>query len=294
MFARISALATLAALAGSASALQILVPGGDSLWWGKSMHLSILERTSAERDAILVANSMNMIAWTCHDNPYNNFTIVFALSLSLMRYLLTPLSLLRMANNNTALLTAPQPIVSVESNYDCSKSIAANQATQLPGTGYYLQFANALNSTDVCTCYSLKRSKLTAPPFPRFGPRLSRSRSRPPARHTLMRPQPQLVRPLAAPLLPRARAQVRVRLELLLPAALPVPLAARVRHRHPRPSRARPHSGSLHSQPVPLLFLRSLRLRDVPDLFGAYTILSYRLPIHLAFRGISCSPQSGL
>jgi hypothetical protein len=41
------------------------------------------------------------------------------------------------------------PIVAIEMNYDCSKQIDANQATQTPGTGYTLQFANPLNSTDV-------------------------------------------------------------------------------------------------------------------------------------------------
>ena len=40
-------------------------------------------------------------------------------------------------------------IISIENNFDCSKTITADQQAAPAGTGYLIQFVNTLNSTDV-------------------------------------------------------------------------------------------------------------------------------------------------
>jgi hypothetical protein len=40
-------------------------------------------------------------------------------------------------------------IISIENNYDCSKTITEQQVTQPAATGYTIQFANILNGTDI-------------------------------------------------------------------------------------------------------------------------------------------------
>ncbi|CDO75760.1 hypothetical protein BN946_scf184921.g36 [Trametes cinnabarina] len=104
--------AFLAALAGStvAQKLEILSPGGPDLWW--------------------VAQSDNVISWTCQTSPYTNFTVLIA-------------------NSNPAILVSPLAIIPQEPNYDCSKLITKDQINQGPGTGYTIQFANPFNETDI-------------------------------------------------------------------------------------------------------------------------------------------------
>ncbi|KAG2140691.1 hypothetical protein DEU56DRAFT_289970 [Suillus clintonianus] len=77
-----------------------------------------------------VASSLNTISWTCSTSPYQNFTIL-------------------LANSNTAVLPAPLAIIAVQYNYDCSKTITQQQSAQPAGTGYTVQFASTLNSTDI-------------------------------------------------------------------------------------------------------------------------------------------------
>ncbi|KAI5994907.1 hypothetical protein F5J12DRAFT_856539 [Pisolithus orientalis] len=99
-----------AALVGAASAqLTITNPSSDS-WW--------------------VAQSSNTLAWTCNTSPYSNFTIL-------------------LANSNPSVLVQPIAIIAIQENYDCSKTITQQQSTQPAATGYTVQFANPLNSTDV-------------------------------------------------------------------------------------------------------------------------------------------------
>jgi len=111
IFSRLTLAASVAALFGAATAdLQVIVPGGPSLWW--------------------IAKSQNNIVWTCQGSPYQNFTVLIA-------------------NQNPQVLTAPIAIIAVEDNFDCSKTITPDQANQPVGTGYIVQLANTLNSTDV-------------------------------------------------------------------------------------------------------------------------------------------------
>ncbi|GJE86621.1 hypothetical protein PsYK624_027010 [Phanerochaete sordida] len=109
---RLAVSATLAALASTAAAdLTILAPGGPNLWW--------------------VANSINTIAWTCHENTeFLNFTVL-------------------VGNTNQAVLVQPQPIIAIENNFDCSKSITTQQEIFAAGDGYFIQLANPLNNTQV-------------------------------------------------------------------------------------------------------------------------------------------------
>ncbi|EPQ53529.1 hypothetical protein GLOTRDRAFT_17384, partial [Gloeophyllum trabeum ATCC 11539] len=104
-------LAAAAALFGVANAdLSILAPGGPNLWW--------------------VASSTNTLLWTCKDSQYQNFTIL-------------------VANSNPSILSAPQAIIAVQNNYDCSKTITDSQSGYPPATGYTVQLANPLNSTEI-------------------------------------------------------------------------------------------------------------------------------------------------
>ncbi|KAI0702018.1 hypothetical protein C8T65DRAFT_579375 [Cerioporus squamosus] len=103
--------ATLVALAsGAAAQLEVIAPGGPNLWW--------------------VAESDNVVTWTCKTSPYTNFTV-------------------SIANTNVNVLTAPQPFISQQNNFDCSKLITKDQVNMPPGTGYTIQLANPFNLTDV-------------------------------------------------------------------------------------------------------------------------------------------------
>ncbi|EKM56617.1 uncharacterized protein PHACADRAFT_253827 [Phanerochaete carnosa HHB-10118-sp] len=109
---RLALSATLAALVSTAAAdLQIISPGGPNLWW--------------------VAGSINTIAWNCQQNTeFLNFTV-------------------SVGNSNPAVLNQPQAIIAVENNFDCSKTITPDQESFAAGDGYFIQFGNTLNSTDV-------------------------------------------------------------------------------------------------------------------------------------------------
>ncbi|KAH7924942.1 hypothetical protein BV22DRAFT_1034639 [Leucogyrophana mollusca] len=112
MFSRIALVSTVAAFVGAASAQLTITTPSANLWW--------------------VGQSLNTLAWTCSSSPYQNFTVL-------------------LANSNPAVLSAPIAIIAVQYNYDCSETITQQQASQAPGTGYTIQLANTLNSTDVYT-----------------------------------------------------------------------------------------------------------------------------------------------
>ncbi|KAI0371230.1 hypothetical protein BV20DRAFT_965389 [Pilatotrama ljubarskyi] len=103
--------ATLAALVGSTVAqLQIISPGGPDLWW--------------------VAQSDNVLSWTCKTSPYTNFTVLIA-------------------NSNPAVLTSPQALIAQQNNFDCSKLVTKDQFSQSAATGYTIQLADPFNSTHI-------------------------------------------------------------------------------------------------------------------------------------------------
>ncbi|KAI0042610.1 hypothetical protein FA95DRAFT_1474017, partial [Auriscalpium vulgare] len=102
----------LSALVGSALAdFQVLSPGGPNLWW--------------------VAQSENVIAWSCHDNPP---ATTFQLLL---------------ANGNQSILVAPMAIVANIQNADCSHTITQQQTNLTPATNYTLIIADAVDQTKV-------------------------------------------------------------------------------------------------------------------------------------------------
>ncbi|KZP03641.1 hypothetical protein FIBSPDRAFT_879272 [Athelia psychrophila] len=107
---RFTLAATFALLGAASAQLSLVVPGGDSLWW--------------------VAESANNIVWTCDTSPYGNFTVLIA-------------------NSNVALLPSPIAVISIENNYDCSKTLTQEQVNQPVGTGYTVQLANIFNETDI-------------------------------------------------------------------------------------------------------------------------------------------------
>ncbi|KAI0065234.1 hypothetical protein BV25DRAFT_1913851 [Artomyces pyxidatus] len=109
---RLTSFAALSALVSSAVAsFQVLSPGGPNLWW--------------------VAQSENVIAWSCHDNPP---ATVFQLLL---------------ANGNPDILVNPMAIVANIQNADCSHTITQQQTNLVPATNYTLIISDALDQTHV-------------------------------------------------------------------------------------------------------------------------------------------------
>ncbi|KAG1811822.1 uncharacterized protein BJ212DRAFT_1373366 [Suillus subaureus] len=101
---------TCAALLSVVSAQLTITSPGTNDWW--------------------VASSANTLSWTCSTSPYQNFTIL-------------------LTNSDASILDAPLAIIAVQQNYDCSETITQQQSAQPAGTGYVVQFASTLNSTDV-------------------------------------------------------------------------------------------------------------------------------------------------
>jgi len=118
MFSRLAlALAVIATLFTVACAqVQILSPGGSNEWW--------------------IANSTNLLTWNCNQNTdpnQQNFTVL-------------------VQNPTNPQLPSALAIIAIQENFDCSLLVLASQMGALPvGTGYVVEFANPLNSTDVYT-----------------------------------------------------------------------------------------------------------------------------------------------
>ncbi|KAI0088748.1 hypothetical protein BDY19DRAFT_945644 [Irpex rosettiformis] len=93
----------------SSSGLTIYSPGGSDLWW--------------------VASSINVVSWTCQTSPFASFSVVLA--------------------NQDPTKWPALTIISIENNFDCSKTITAEQQAAPAGTGYLVQFVSINNSTDV-------------------------------------------------------------------------------------------------------------------------------------------------
>ncbi|OAX31635.1 hypothetical protein K503DRAFT_777414 [Rhizopogon vinicolor AM-OR11-026] len=108
MFHRL-ALASVAFLGVVSAQLTITSPSADD-WW--------------------VAQSLNILAWTCNTSPYQNFTIL-------------------LTNSNLSILPAPLALIAVQENFDCSATITQQQSAQPAGTGYVVQLSSTINATDV-------------------------------------------------------------------------------------------------------------------------------------------------
>ncbi|KAG7452928.1 uncharacterized protein BT62DRAFT_915290 [Guyanagaster necrorhizus] len=119
--------ATASALFGAVFAdLQVTAPSSD-IWW--------------------VAQSTNVIAWTCNDSPYSEFTILIT-------------------NSDSSILTSALAIVAIEQNYDCSKILTPEQVNMPAATGYTLQLANPLNSSQVYAASDLFEIKALGSAYP--------------------------------------------------------------------------------------------------------------------------------
>ncbi|SJL04478.1 uncharacterized protein ARMOST_07845 [Armillaria ostoyae] len=103
-------LATASALFGAVFADLTVTSPSAGIWW--------------------VAQSTNVIAWSCNDSPYSEFTILIT-------------------NPDTSVLVSALAIVAIEQNYDCSKVLTQQQVSMPAATGYVLQLANPLNSSQV-------------------------------------------------------------------------------------------------------------------------------------------------
>jgi len=112
---RFASFAVISTLVSSAAAqFQILAPGGTNLWW--------------------VAQSENIIAWTCHTDVPASTNNAYQLLLN---------------NTNPTILTSAEAIVANVNNADCSHTITTQQADLTPATGYTLIFADPINQTKI-------------------------------------------------------------------------------------------------------------------------------------------------
>ncbi|KAF9525450.1 hypothetical protein CPB83DRAFT_818627 [Crepidotus variabilis] len=95
--------------ATNTGAPKILRPNGD-VWW--------------------VAKSQNEIVWDCKDTSRSVFTVL-------------------VGNTDVKVQTAPIAIIAEQQNYQCSLTVTQDKANQAAGTGWFVQFANPINNTDV-------------------------------------------------------------------------------------------------------------------------------------------------
>jgi len=110
MISRLAIASTAAALFGVALAdLQITNPASN-LWW--------------------VAKSQNVLTWSCKDSSFSSFTVLIG-------------------NKDQNVLTAPIAIIGIQNNFDCSKIITQDVASQPAGVGYTILLANPVNISQV-------------------------------------------------------------------------------------------------------------------------------------------------
>jgi len=89
-----------------------------------------LEVTSPSSSIWWVAKSQNVLAWTCQNTTYPQFTVL-------------------VNNTDPTILTSPLAIIAQQDNFDCSIIITQDQANQPAGTGWTILLANPLNISDV-------------------------------------------------------------------------------------------------------------------------------------------------
>jgi hypothetical protein len=105
----VAALSTLLCASLAAAQLTITNPSA-STWW--------------------VAQSQNVLAWTCKTSPQTEFTILIT-------------------NQDKTKYPSPLAFIAIQQNFDCSIVITQDQANQPAGQGWQILFANPLNNTDV-------------------------------------------------------------------------------------------------------------------------------------------------
>ncbi|KIK02726.1 hypothetical protein K443DRAFT_656635 [Laccaria amethystina LaAM-08-1] len=98
-----------------------------SLLVSASVAQAALTITNPTSSSWWVAKSANTLAWTCQDSPSNQFTVLI----------------------NSPTMASPLAIIAQENNFDCSKIITQDQASQPAGTGYTILLADPLNNTNV-------------------------------------------------------------------------------------------------------------------------------------------------
>ncbi|KJA17417.1 hypothetical protein HYPSUDRAFT_46499 [Hypholoma sublateritium FD-334 SS-4] len=99
----------LASVGSVAADLQVTSPSS-SIWW--------------------VAQSQNLLEWSCQDTTIGNFTVL-------------------VTNTSPTIAVAPIAIIAIQNNFDCSILITQDQANQPAGSGWQILLANPLNNTDV-------------------------------------------------------------------------------------------------------------------------------------------------
>lgn len=114
----------------------------------------------------LVASSDNTIVWNCKESQVQNFTIVYVFTVFQISNSTMCLALANsIANSDPKVLVSPQAIIAIEQNFDCSKTITQQQESFAVGTGYIIQLANPLNSTDVSPHLILSQEPTSYSPF---------------------------------------------------------------------------------------------------------------------------------
>ncbi|KAF8157124.1 hypothetical protein B0H34DRAFT_712285 [Crassisporium funariophilum] len=86
--------------------------------------------TKPSADIWWVAESLNEIAWTCQESPAESFTVL-------------------VNNKDPKIAVAPQAVIAIQKNADCSITISQNQANQPVGTGWTILLADIFNSSHV-------------------------------------------------------------------------------------------------------------------------------------------------
>ncbi|CAE6382015.1 unnamed protein product [Rhizoctonia solani] len=97
--------------------------------WVAIVSAQQLTITEPSSDRWWVAQSINTLRWNCEQTTYTNWTVLIT-------------------NPDVTILSGPLALIAIQWNYDCSKTITPGEQLK-PATGYVMQFANALNSTDV-------------------------------------------------------------------------------------------------------------------------------------------------
>ncbi|KAG8733969.1 dual specificity protein kinase kns1 [Ceratobasidium sp. 423] len=98
-------------------------------FWVALVSAQQLTITEPSSERWWVAQSINTLRWNCEQSTYTNWTVLIT-------------------NPDATILSGPLALIAIQWNYDCSKSITPG-AELKPATGYVMQFANALNSTEV-------------------------------------------------------------------------------------------------------------------------------------------------
>jgi len=89
-----------------------------------------LEVTTPSAANWWVAQSQNLLAWTCQNTTIGNFTVL-------------------VSNTTPTILDAPLAIIAMQDNFDCSIIVGQSVGNLPAGSGYQVLLANPLNITDV-------------------------------------------------------------------------------------------------------------------------------------------------